>query len=108
MRGTLSIQDVIDARENRKQVEQNIDEEEQKVITNELNNALSWLKASKYDQGNELYKLLDRCHPGSCDWIHGNPKVKSWMRNGREHSILWLKGIPGSGELRSISETVDT
>jgi hypothetical protein len=98
LEGPLTLQDIVEARERRESSQKKVADEAQKVADSELINTQNWLKASKYDQGDELDVLAKRCHEGSCDWIHDHPKIKSWMRQGHDHSILWLRGIPGSGK----------
>lgn len=63
----------------------------------QLENVTRWLQAAKLDQEDELDDIFDRAQEGTCDWIHENPKLKSWLLPGHEHNVLWLKGKPGSG-----------
>lgn len=97
LRVRISSQDLIEAKEARAIRDTTLTNEELDRASGERKNAACWLEGSKLDQEDELDELRKRCHGNSCDWIYENEKVKSWLRNGHDHSILWLKGKPGSG-----------
>ena len=99
-RGSDLLNAVQDRERERERERDEADCEEESLAAKSLHNAQSWLQGSQYDQGDDIEELLDKCHPGSCDWMHDHPKLKSWLQNGREHPVLWLKGIPGSGKSR--------
>jgi hypothetical protein len=88
---------LIKAQEERERRHNEIDREDEEKSIIERHNVRTWLEASKLDQEHELYDLVSRCHQGSCDWVYDNPKIKSWVQQGPDHSVLWLKGKPGSG-----------
>lgn len=89
--------DTAEAKESRERWQEEAEQREKKQAATQLNNVRSWLNASQLDQEDELDELSNRCYDGTCDWAYDNPKVKSWIRQGPDHSILWLKGKPGSG-----------
>lgn len=91
------IGEILQAKTRRENWQRETDEQDEAEADRQRKTAESWLQASKCDQEDELDELLRRCHEGSCDWIHDNEKIKSWVRHGADHSILWLKGKPGSG-----------
>lgn len=99
LEGPLPIQAAMKANERREDLLRKVREEEQERAATELINAQNWLKAAQFDQEDELDDLLKRCHEGSCDWIHDHPKIKSWIRQGHDYTVLWLKGMPGSGKM---------
>ena len=44
-------------------------------------------------------------YPNTGHWILQRPEMKEWMSPRQDNSfLLWLNGIPGSGELRRISK----
>lgn len=107
MHGELAGQERIASRlnkalEDRERRQSETDKEDEKKSIIERQNARTWLEASKLDQEHELYDLVSRCHQGSCDWIYDNPKIKHWLQQGSDHSVLWLKGKPGSGKSKGI------
>lgn len=93
---------LIKAQEERERRQNETDRENEGKSIIERQNVWTWLEASKLDQEQELYDLVSRCHQGSCDWVYDNPKIKSWFQQGPDHSVLWLKGKPGSGMFNDI------
>lgn len=89
--------DIEDVRMTQQRKTEDAKEYEDKQDIAELTNVHSWLDASNLDQEDKLDDLRSRCHESSCDWILENAKIKSWIRQGADHSVLWLKGKPGSG-----------
>lgn len=63
----------------------------------QLQQVLSWLEASQDEHEDVLDDLINHCHPGSCDWLLEHTKMKGWIRQTSDQSVLWLKGKPGSG-----------
>ena len=88
---------IVEAKEWRIRRLEEISKQESTRRASQLQSVLNWLDIKDDEQENELEKLTRRCHPGSCNWIVKNAKLKSWMRFGLDQSILWLKGKPGSG-----------
>jgi hypothetical protein len=63
-----------------------------------------WLSADAVEQEEVLYRLADQCLPGTCDWIFREQSITDWLDANGEitdkiaaKSMIWLKGIPGSG-----------
>ncbi|KAJ5732773.1 G-protein beta WD- 40 repeats containing protein [Penicillium malachiteum] len=50
-----------------------------------------------FDVKTQLNKSKDRLLPQSIDWIHQDPKYKTWQ-NGDEVGLLWIKGGAGKGK----------
>ncbi|MCJ1358745.1 MAG: hypothetical protein MMC33_008745 [Icmadophila ericetorum] len=86
-----------------KQKEQLDHQEEQRTYA-QLQNVLTWLNASQ-DQEELLDKYYAQCFPKSCDWITAKLKVQSWLSDGQEHPLLWLRGIPGADSSRGYQST---
>ncbi|RMZ75329.1 hypothetical protein DV737_g5351, partial [Chaetothyriales sp. CBS 132003] len=84
------------ARESHEEWRGQLDKQEKETSVSELNNVIFWLSADELDQEDELDFRSRQCHPQSCDWIYEHSKIKSWMQKGAEHSVLWLKGKPGT------------
>jgi WD40 repeat protein/pimeloyl-ACP methyl ester carboxylesterase len=36
--------------------------------------------------------------PGTCDWLLGEPAVKSWLEPQRDSSVVWVSAPPASGK----------
>jgi NACHT domain len=89
--------EIAEAKESRERWQEEAEKREKHQAATQLNNVRSWLNASQLDQEDELDELSNRCHDGTCDWAYNNSKIKSWIQQGPDHSILWLKGKPGSG-----------
>ena len=63
-----------------------------------------WLSADAIEQEEALYRLADQCLPGTCDWIFREQSIIDWLDANKQitdkiaaKSMIWLKGIPGSG-----------
>jgi hypothetical protein len=60
-----------------------------------------WLSADIEHQEETLNRLSESSMPNSCEWPFKDKDIKRWIHEGdSEHakSLLWLKGIPGSGK----------
>ena len=93
--------EIAEAKEIHERWKREANEREEAETAVQYKNVEAWLEAWKLNQEDELDELLSRCHEGSCDWIYENPKIKSWLRQGVDHNVLWLKGKPGSGASHS-------
>ena len=72
--------------------------------TSMVEEVFRWLSADAIEQEEALYRLADQCLPGTCDWIFQEQSITDWLdANGQitdkiaAKSMIWLKGIPGSG-----------
>jgi hypothetical protein len=63
----------------------------------QLQTVMNWLKIEDSEQEDEFDRLLTGCYPGTCDWIIRNVTLKSWMKRGKDETVVWLTGKPGSG-----------
>ena len=95
-REALSI-DIAEARVSRRLAEDELDKSEKAREILMLQNALAWLAADDVDQENHLVQLSARRQHDTCEWVLGLTKVICWMNGGPDQSVLWLRGIPGSG-----------
>lgn len=93
--------DIAEARASRRLAEDELDKAERDRGTLMLQNALAWLAADEIDQENNLDQLSARRQHGTCEWVLRLTKMISWMNGGPDQSVLWLRGIPGSGTLPS-------
>jgi hypothetical protein len=91
------------AQKDREQWRAELTRAEKETSAKERSNVAFWLNADELNQEDELDFISGQCHPQSCDWVYENSKIKSWMRRGAEHSVVWLKGKPGSGEHSALS-----
>jgi hypothetical protein len=86
-------------REDRGRWRAEYDERERLSAAEHRKNVAALLVATEINQEDDLERISQQCHPGSCDWIFDNGKIKTWKRPGSEHNVIWLKGKPGSGKL---------
>jgi hypothetical protein len=90
----------------RREALQVVEKTEKDRSTAQLIAALSWLgleavpHCGQAYQDNLLDKLIKDCCDGTTDWILKHQRMRQWLQNGRGGPILWLKGKPGSGQLR--------
>lgn len=70
----------------------------------QLDAVLTWLNletlphCGQYNQDDILDRLANECYAGTTNWIVKHPKMRSWLKNDRSLSTLWLKGKPGAGK----------
>lgn len=58
----------------------------------------SWLNPTQYqDDGSEYRKHLASHLKGTGQWAIESPIFQEW-RDGKDHGILWIRGIPGAGK----------
>jgi hypothetical protein len=91
------------ATDTRAKLLEQIEKKENEKLTHDFDAVLSWLDAARLDQENEMDSRTESCHPGSCDWIFKNQKMKSWVGQGHVTPALWLHGKPGSGTYHHLS-----
>lgn len=91
--------DIAEARVSRRLAEDELDKAERDRRTLVLQNALAWLAADDTDQENHLAHLSAQRQHGTCEWISRLTRMISWMHGGPDQSVVWLRGIPGSGIL---------
>jgi hypothetical protein len=64
-----------------------------------LHDSLAWLKLADEQQDDELERLSSKRHKGTCQWILKNHLFQNWKEDRNSGQILWVKGIPGAGEI---------
>jgi hypothetical protein len=65
-----------------------------------MDEVFRWLSADLADQEETLYHLANQCLPDTCDWVFQERSIADWIDTTEQTnpgSIVWLKGIPGSG-----------
>ena len=64
---------------------------------------LRWLEvgdSKSYQEDKlELLRNPNHCSEGTGQWLTKSHQIRSWLQFGRGHSVLWLHGKPGSGNL---------
>jgi len=61
-------------------------------------NIRSWLNPTQYaDDGSEYQKHAASHLEGTGQWAVDSPIFQEW-RDGQDHGILWIRGIPGAGK----------
>ncbi|KAL9084260.1 MAG: hypothetical protein Q9165_008171 [Trypethelium subeluteriae] len=64
-------------------------------IANKLH---TWLAPTQYDhEGSEYQKHLSSRLAGTGSWVFQSQSYQQW-HDGKEHGILWVRGIPGAGK----------
>jgi len=67
----------------------------------------AWLQPTSYDLENGEYrKHLGSHEPGTGDWLTATDAYRGW-RDGNQHGLLWLRGIPGSGKSVQAAKITD-
>ena len=64
----------------------------------QLREVVQWIANDEDDQEFRLEKLARHRQPQTCEWLLRNRSVVSWLHKGASKPIIWLSGIPGSGE----------
>jgi hypothetical protein len=75
------------------------DEEQRQTCM--MDEVFRWLSADSADQEETLYHLANQCLPDTCDWVFQERDIADWIDTTEQispGSIVWLKGIPGSGK----------
>ena len=88
----------IDAwREDSKAILQSLDE---KQSNKQFESIISWLKSDESDQLAifEATSAEGHKYVGTSSWALSNQKIKAWLQQKPEPSVLWLQGTPGSGK----------
>ncbi|KAJ4147310.1 hypothetical protein LMH87_001842 [Akanthomyces muscarius] len=68
------------------------------LAANKLTKVREWLQPTAYDiSGGEYRKHASSYLSGTGDWLTALPEYQQWLTN-RDHGLLWVKGIPGSGK----------
>ena len=73
-----------------------VDVKEKERLALQIRDTMNWLGASE-EQEDTHAKLLRAYESDDAHWILTEPLVVSWLNDGRDCSVLWLNGKPGSG-----------
>ena len=66
----------------------------------QLREVVQWLSTDENDQEFTLEKLACHRQPQTCEWLLRNRSIVSWLREGTSKPVIWLSGIPGSGNYK--------
>ncbi|KAJ9503773.1 hypothetical protein H2202_000912 [Exophiala xenobiotica] len=99
--------DIVEARKWRARTAEELDTQEEKLDEIYTSSVLAWLNVQQENQDDELYRLLNRRQPGTCDWVFRHPKFISWKDDGCADRVLWMNGIPGAGKTVLCSYIID-
>lgn len=74
--------------------------EDQEQAEKEFQAIRAWLRVHRSEQLTMLEALSDQGnkHPGTCDWVYKHDKIRSWLQNSTQTSLLWLSGTAGTGK----------
>jgi hypothetical protein len=79
--------------------EEDIIIQEKRTVDFYLHDSLAWLGLADEQQDDELESLSSKRHKGTCQWILQNHLFQNWKEDRNSNQILWVKGIPGAGEI---------
>ncbi|KAF1982150.1 hypothetical protein K402DRAFT_397887 [Aulographum hederae CBS 113979] len=96
------------ASETRNRMLEQIEKSESEKVEHDFHAVLAWLDSGRLLQEDEVDARTHNCHPGSCEWIFKNLKIKAWEGNSRVTPVLWLYGKPGSGKTMLCSQIINS
>lgn len=78
-----------------------LDRVERERLAAQVRDAVAWLGASEEQEvGEDLCARLARtCDDAEGHWALRHRTIVSWLDRGQGHSVVWLNGKPGAGEL---------
>jgi hypothetical protein len=93
-----------DMKKAREESLQQLKQYEEQRQANMVDEVFRWLLADTTDQEETLHYLADQCLSGTCNWFFQERCIADWIdtkEDTSQGSIIWLKGIPGSGMITS-------
>ena len=84
------------AKEAAQKSQRQIEDIEMQRKRTERKEVQQWLAVDD-DQEFRLERLVERCQPGSCEWIIRNDSISSWLNESRNRPSVWMSGNPGTG-----------
>ena len=66
----------------------------------QLREVVQWLSTDENDQEFTLEKLARHRQPQTCEWLLRIRSIVSWLHKGTSKPVIWLSGIPGSGDYK--------
>ena len=89
------------------QKQKEIDARVKQHQTVQLREVIQWISNDEDDQEFRLEKLARHRQPQTCEWLLRNRSVVSWLHKGTSKPVIWLSGIPGSGEYNQTGPVED-
>lgn len=89
--------DIVEARKWRARAAEELEGKEKERDKIYISDTLAWLNIQQETQDDELYRLLAKRKPGTCEWVFRHPNFVSWKDDAHADHVLWLNGIPGAG-----------
>jgi hypothetical protein len=89
---------LVEARQMRLQIQEGLQYQNKRRQSIYLHESISWLKFADEQQQDELERLSKERHGSTCEWVLRNHLFQSWNNDLEEDSILWIHGMPGTGE----------
>jgi hypothetical protein len=90
----------LDMKKAREESLQQLKQYEEQRQANMVDEVFRWLSADTTDQEETLDYLANQCLSGTCNWFFQERCIAGWIDTKEDTSsgsIIWLKGIPGSG-----------
>lgn len=92
--------DIAESKALREKLNNELSQREQESVILQRSAIISWLDMNGIPkQEDELERLLDQRHPGSCDWLLENEKIEKWASDAQSQEFIWVHGKPGAGML---------
>lgn len=78
-----------------------LDRVERERLAAQVRYAVAWLGAGEEQEVREdlCAKLARTCDGADGHWALRHRTIVSWLDRGQVHSVVWLNGKPGAGEL---------
>lgn len=78
-----------------------LDRVERERLAAQVRDAVAWLGVSEEEEVQEdiCAKLARTYYGADGHWALRHRTIVSWLDRGQSHSVVWLNGKPGAGEL---------
>ncbi|KAJ4303250.1 hypothetical protein N0V90_002143 [Kalmusia sp. IMI 367209] len=98
---------IVEANRMRKEIRQwreesldQVERDEEERAASHFRSVLSWLKIDESEQlsiCDSIYEEGSK-YPGTCSWVTGHSKIRSWLQQKADSPVVWLQGNPGTGK----------
>jgi len=77
-----------------------VERDEEERAAGHFRSVLSWLKIDESEQLSICDSIFEEGskYPGTCAWVTGHPKIRSWLQQKPDSPVVWLQGNPGTGK----------
>lgn len=101
IRQEVRMEEIRGAEESRQRALQHIIQTEENNIKQEYTSHRAYISPKDYND--ELYRFSEAVCDGTGKWLLRHPSFQQWLAGKeKQKPIMWLRGIPGAGEFRSL------